>query len=91
MDLIVGDALCLYTICSILPDSSDFLLYKESLFLWFCIEPPDIHGAVRQSNTYETAGSGTLYLGLIDLRWSAGWKYLGLMITDLMREQETFM
>ena len=40
MDLTVGDALYLYTICSILPDSSDFLPYKESLFLWFCIEPP---------------------------------------------------
>jgi hypothetical protein len=40
MDLTVGDALYLYTICPILPDSSDFLPYKESLFLWFCIEPP---------------------------------------------------
>jgi hypothetical protein len=40
MDLTVGDALYLYTICSILPDSSDLLLYKESLFLWLCIEPP---------------------------------------------------
>jgi hypothetical protein len=40
MDLTVGDALYLYTICSILPDSSDFLPYKESLFLWLCIEPP---------------------------------------------------
>jgi hypothetical protein len=40
MDLTVGDALYLYTICPLLPDSSDFLLYKESLFLWFCIEPP---------------------------------------------------
>jgi hypothetical protein len=40
MDLTVGDALYLYTICSILPDSSDFLSYKESLFLWLCIEPP---------------------------------------------------
>jgi hypothetical protein len=40
MDLTVGDALYLYTICSILPDSSDLLPYKESLFLWLCIEPP---------------------------------------------------
>jgi hypothetical protein len=40
MDLTVGDALYLYTICSILPDSSGFLPYKESLFLWSCIEPP---------------------------------------------------
>jgi hypothetical protein len=40
MDLTVGDALYLYTICPILPDSSDFLPYKESLFLWLCIEPP---------------------------------------------------
>ena len=40
MDLLVGDALYLYTICLILPDSSDFLPYKESLFLWLCIEPP---------------------------------------------------
>jgi hypothetical protein len=39
-DLTVGDALYLYTICPILPDSSDFLPYKESLFLWLCIEPP---------------------------------------------------
>jgi hypothetical protein len=39
-DLTVRDALYLYTICSILPDSSDSLPYKESLFLWFCIEPP---------------------------------------------------
>jgi hypothetical protein len=36
----VGDTLYLYTICPILPDSSDFLPYKESLFLWLCIEPP---------------------------------------------------
>jgi hypothetical protein len=34
MDLTVGDTLYLYTICSILPDSSDLLPYKESLFLW---------------------------------------------------------
>jgi hypothetical protein len=40
MDLTVGDALYLYTICSILPGSSDLLPYKESLFLWLCIEPP---------------------------------------------------
>jgi hypothetical protein len=40
MDLTVEDALYLYTICSILPDSSDLLPYKESLFLWLCIEPP---------------------------------------------------
>jgi hypothetical protein len=40
MDLTVGDALFLYVIRSILPDSSDFLPFKESLFLWFCIEPP---------------------------------------------------
>jgi len=40
MDLSVGDALYLYTICLILPDSSGFLPYKESLFLWLCIEPP---------------------------------------------------
>jgi hypothetical protein len=40
MDLAVGDALYLYTKCPILPDSSDFLPYKESLFLWLCIEPP---------------------------------------------------
>jgi hypothetical protein len=40
MDQTVGDALYLYTICSILPDSSDLLLYKKSLFLWLCIEPP---------------------------------------------------
>ena len=40
MNLTVGDALYLYTICSILPDSSDLLPYKESLFLWLCIEPP---------------------------------------------------
>jgi hypothetical protein len=40
MDLTEGDALYLYTICPILPDSSDFFPYKESLFLWFCIEPP---------------------------------------------------
>jgi len=40
MDLTVRDALYLYTICSILPDSRDFLPYKESLFLWLCIEPP---------------------------------------------------
>jgi hypothetical protein len=40
MDLTVGDALYLYTICLILPNSSDFLQYKESLFLWLCIEPP---------------------------------------------------
>ena len=40
LDLTVGDALYLYAICLILPDSSDFLLYKESLFLWLCIEPP---------------------------------------------------
>jgi len=40
MDLSVGGALYLYTICLILPDSSDFLPYKESLFLWLCIEPP---------------------------------------------------
>jgi hypothetical protein len=40
MDLTVGGALYLYTICPILSDSSDFLSYKESLFLWFCIEPP---------------------------------------------------
>src|ERR1700719_1161303 len=40
MDLTMGDALYLYTICCILPDSSDFLPYKESLFLWYCIEPP---------------------------------------------------
>ena len=40
MDLTVGDALYLYTISLILPDSSDLLPYKESLFLWFCIEPP---------------------------------------------------
>jgi hypothetical protein len=40
MDLSVGDALYLYTICLILPDPSDFLPYKESLFLWLCIEPP---------------------------------------------------
>jgi hypothetical protein len=40
MDLTVGDALYLYTICSILPDSSDFLPYKEFLSLWLCIEPP---------------------------------------------------
>jgi hypothetical protein len=40
MDLTVGDALYLYTICSIFPDSSDFSPYKESLFLWLCIEPP---------------------------------------------------
>jgi hypothetical protein len=40
MDLTVGDALYLYTICPILPDSSDFFPYKEPLFLWLCIEPP---------------------------------------------------
>jgi hypothetical protein len=40
MDLTVGDALYLYTICPNLPDSSDFFPYKEALFLWFCIEPP---------------------------------------------------
>jgi hypothetical protein len=40
MDLTVGDALYLYAITSILLDSSDFLLYKESLLLWLCIEPP---------------------------------------------------
>jgi hypothetical protein len=40
MDLTVEDALYLYTICPILPDSSDLLPYKESLFLWPCIEPP---------------------------------------------------
>src|SRR5277367_3987028 len=40
MDLTVGDALYLYTICSILPDSSDCLPYKGSLFSWLCIEPP---------------------------------------------------
>jgi hypothetical protein len=40
MDLTVGDALYLYTICPILPDSSGFLPYGESLFLWLCIEPP---------------------------------------------------
>jgi hypothetical protein len=40
VDLTVGDALYLYTICSILPGSSDILPYKESLFLWLCIEPP---------------------------------------------------
>jgi hypothetical protein len=40
LDLTVGDALYLYTICLILPNSNDFLLYKESLFLWLCIEPP---------------------------------------------------
>jgi hypothetical protein len=40
MDLTVGDALYLYTICPNLSDSSDFFLYKEALFLWICIEPP---------------------------------------------------
>jgi hypothetical protein len=40
LDLTVGDALYLYTICPNLPDSSDFFSYKESLFLWLCIEPP---------------------------------------------------
>jgi hypothetical protein len=40
MDLTVGDALYLYTICPNLPDSSDFFPYKEVLFLWFCIEAP---------------------------------------------------
>jgi hypothetical protein len=40
MDLTIGDALYLYTICPILPDFSDFFPYKGSLFLWFCIEPP---------------------------------------------------
>jgi hypothetical protein len=40
MDLTVGDAMYLYTICPILPDSSDLLPYKESLFLWLYIEPP---------------------------------------------------
>jgi hypothetical protein len=40
MDLTVGGALYLYTICPNLPDSSDFFPYKEALFLWFCIEPP---------------------------------------------------
>jgi hypothetical protein len=34
MDLTVGDALYLYTICPNLPDSSDFHSYKVSLFLW---------------------------------------------------------
>jgi hypothetical protein len=33
MDLTVGDALYLYTICSILPDSSDFFPYKGSFIL----------------------------------------------------------
>jgi hypothetical protein len=50
IDLTVGDALYLYTICPILPNSSDFLPYKESLFLWLCIEPPDMRVAVQQSN-----------------------------------------
>jgi len=40
MDLTVGKALYLYTICPIFPDSSDFIPCKESLFLRFCIEPP---------------------------------------------------
>jgi hypothetical protein len=57
MDLTVGDALYLYTICLILSDSSDFLLYKESLFLWLCIEPPRHDGPVQQSNNYGSYGS----------------------------------
>jgi hypothetical protein len=69
MDLTVGDALYLYTICSILPDSNDLLLYKESLFLWLCIEPPR-HAwrcpAIQHSSAWTSHGVVLILLILID-------------------------
>ena len=69
MDLTVGDALYLYTICPILPDSSDFLLYKESLFLWLCMEPP--RHAWRRPAIQQAEGGGPSATGKEGLRASS--------------------
>jgi hypothetical protein len=68
MDLTVGDALYLYTICLILPDSRDFLPYKESFVL------------VALYRTAQTcmAPSSNPTVSTVELKWNIIWALISI-------------
>jgi hypothetical protein len=86
MDLTVGGALYLYMICLILPDSSNSLPYKESLFLWLCIEPPR-HAwrrpAIQQSRDAASIGHATAALPNTHILLTIFWQVQRLQLACL--------